>query len=274
MATVIKAQEAEHQLKRLSTWHLADHLAEARGVVEAAKLSASRILAQARAERDQFVAKARQSAYEAAYAQGEQEGRRDGREAAYQDASAQFRQEQSQLISAMQQGVAQINAMKEDLFIAAERDLLDFAVRLATKLTFAIGSVHRQAAIENVQRALRLVGRPSELLIRVHSADLHAMEAFAADLSSDFRRGEERAVHVQPDDSIAPGGCRVETASAQVDATLEAQVEEIVAVLLGDPQSVTPTGSQPGATCASHPPASASRPASESSNDDAGGRDA
>ena len=47
-------------------------------------------------------------------------------------------------------------------------------------------------------------------------------------------KGASRAVNLVADDSIAPGGCQVQSAQAEVDASLETQVDEMVALLLGD----------------------------------------
>jgi flagellar biosynthesis/type III secretory pathway protein FliH len=60
---------------------------------------------------------------------------------------------------------------------------------------------------------------------------LASIETFAASLLDQV--GASRAVNVVPDDSVAPGGCKVESGRTGIDATLEAQVDEMTSLLLG-----------------------------------------
>ena len=59
-------------------------------------------------------------------------------------------------------------------------------------------------------------------------------------LPTTFARGtlehinDAGAIRVIADESMAPGGCRVETDRTVVDASLETQVDEIVTLLLGE----------------------------------------
>ncbi|MGB2987052.1 MAG: FliH/SctL family protein [Phycisphaerae bacterium] len=230
MSTVIRAQEAGRILGRLSTVDLADHLAEARAVVEAAQRRAAQIIAEAEARMDRVLADAEESGYQAGYEHGYAEGKEQGHQAAHEESIKRFEQEHANIVAAMQNAVAEIDALKEDLMIAAQRDQLDFAVLVARKLTFAIGRLHPESAVENLRRALRLVESKTDLTIRVHPNDIASLDMFA---DSVLKQAEaSRVVNVVADDSLAPGGCKVETERNRVDATLETQVDEIVSLLL------------------------------------------
>lgn len=231
MPTVIKAGEAGPVLKRLSTVDLADHLAEADAVVKAARRRGESLVAEADGQAEGIRTRARDSGYEAGYKQGYEEGMRAGRDAAYQDATEGFDREHAAIVADMRRAVTEIGAFKEDLCVAAEADLLDFAVRLAGKLTVAIGESHRGAVVENFKRALRLVASKTALVVRVHPDDVASLETFA---SSVLRETEaSTGVKIVADESIKPGGCIVENDRSRVDATLETQIDEMVALLLG-----------------------------------------
>jgi len=231
MATVIKAGDAVRIAKRLTTIDLADHVAEARAVLEQAEREAARIVAVARRDAARLLEEARQEGGRLGRREGHEAGRTAGFEEARGEALERFDREQAQVVAAMQGAVAEMDAMKEGLAVAAERDLLEFATGVARKLTFAIGTLHREAALENLRRALALVGSSTELTIRANPDDVDAMGRFAA---SALRRAERSpAVHIVADDAIAPGGCRVETAASEIDATLETQMNEVVSLLLG-----------------------------------------
>lgn len=230
MATVIKANETGSLLQRLSTVDLADHLAEARTVLEGARRRASQVISEAERQAALDVAAAKRSSREAGYTEGYEEGRRTGYRAAHAEATARFDREHADVTNMMHLSVAAMDAIKDELRIEAERDLLDFAVALASKLTFAIGRVHREAAVSNLRRALRQVGTKTDLTIRAHPDDAATIGAFAEGLAQ--RISDSPYIQMVPDDTIAPGGCKVEGDRTRVDATLETQIEEIVALLV------------------------------------------
>ena len=102
---------------------------------------------------------------------------------------------------------------------------------IASKLTFDIGRSHREAAVENLKRALQLVSSKTDVTIRVHPDDIASMKTFSASTLEQMHAS--RAVKIIPDESFAPGGCVLESIKTIVDAKLETQIEEIVSLLLG-----------------------------------------
>lgn len=231
MSTVIKAGQTGPILHRLSTVDLADHLAEADTVIEEAKRRAARIVADAKVQADRIREEANRSGYEIGHRQGRAEGTEAGRKAAHDEATRGFQQEHADIVAVMQQAVTAIDTIKEDLTIAARRDLLDFAVSMASKLTFAIGRLYRESVLENLDRALRLVGSRTNLTVRVHPDDVASVKKFAGSALAHVEASQ--AVKIIADDTMAPGGCRVENDRTSIDATLETQVDELVSLLLG-----------------------------------------
>ena len=235
MSTVIKANEAGPILPRLSTVDLADHLAEASAVVEAAQRRAAQIIADAKRKAEHALTAAQETGYNSGLDRGLAEGAHQGHRDAHQESLSRFAQQHANIVSAMQQALQALERMKEDLMITARKDLLDFAVLLATKLTFKIGRLYPESALENLRRALRLVESKTDLTIRMHPDDVAAAQEFAASL---LRQAEaSRAATIVADESVSPGGCRVETGCTRVDATLETQVDELVSLLLCGKQS-------------------------------------
>ena len=232
MSTVIKGGRPGPALKRLATVDLADHLAEARAVVDKAGRQAAEIIAEANREQARMFEEARASAAERGYEQGHAEGREAGYQVAHQEATERFDREQADIVIDVRRAITEIDAIKEDLRIAAEKHLLDFAVLVAQKLTFAIGKLHRESAVANLNRALQLVASKTDLTVRVHPDDIASMETFAKSVLS--RADASRSINLVPDDSIASGGCTVLSDSTEVDATLETQVDELVSLLLGE----------------------------------------
>jgi len=239
ISTVIKAGQTAPILRRLTTVDLADHLAEARAVIESAKRRAALILAQAESEAGKRVAdavaeadEARRSGQESGFHQGREEGLAAGAEAARRDAAERFAAEQVNLVTALQGAVRDIENVKETLRVTAERDVVDFALRIARKLTFATAEVHREAAVENLRRALKLVDVQTSLTIHVNPVDMETARQFAPAMLETLEKAD--GLRILSDESISPGGCIVEGPRTRVDATLETQAEELIGLLLGE----------------------------------------
>jgi flagellar assembly protein FliH len=231
LSTVIKAGEEAHLLRRLSTVDLADHLAEARAVMDDARRRATRIVAEAEAKARQLGAAANEAGREAGHREGYAVGEEVGRKAAFDEAMEEFRKQHAEVVTAMQAATEEINARKQDLLIAAEHDVLEFAMAIARKLTFAVGDVRREAAVENLRESLRIVGGKSNVTVYANPKDVETLGTVAAGLAELTHAAA--AVRIVPDESIGAGGCRVETDRTEVDATLETQLDSIVAVLTG-----------------------------------------
>lgn len=232
MSTVIKAGTAGPILRQLSTVDLADHLAEANAVVEQARQCARQVIGEATQTAERALEDAKKGGYEAGYAQGHQEGVAAGHQAAYEESIARFEKQHANIVAAIQRAVDEFDGMKEEIRIAAERDVLEFAAHVARKLTFAIGRVHRGSAAANLERSLRLLGSKTDLTVRVHPEDAESMRTFARTVLE--QAAAARSVNVVEDDSLSPGGCKVSNERTDVDATLETQVDEMVALLLGE----------------------------------------
>jgi flagellar assembly protein FliH len=232
MSTVIKAGQAGALIRQLSTVDLADHLAEARTVVQHAKRQASQIVSQAGEDARRAVEEGEKSGYEAGYSKGYEEGTAAGHQAAYEASIERFDKEHANVVAATRRAVDDFEAMKEEIRLAAERDVLEFAVDIARRLTFAIGRLHHESVVENLGRALRLVGSKTDLTIRVNPEDAESIRTFA---ESVFQRTDSAgSVNVVEDASISPGGCKVSSEHTDVDAALETQMDQIVTLLLGD----------------------------------------
>lgn len=235
MSTVIKAGEVGPVLKRLSTVDLADHLAEADSVIASARAQAAQLVRQAQQQAVDVLAQAKRAGYEVGHKEGRGVGYEVGFNEGREESLRQFGEEQAGVVSMVRQAIASFEEIKRDLTVTGERDLLEFAVSLAKKLTFAIGELYRESAQENLGRALSMVGAQTNLLIQANPKDLDAMKRFAGAVTKDV--DESHTMRFVADSSIAPGGCRVESARTDIDMTLETQVDGVVALLLGQPES-------------------------------------
>jgi len=234
LATVIKAGAASEKgavLRRLARVDLADHLAEARAVLDEARRQAERIVAEARKEAERLRGDARQAAHDDGRREGFERGRAEGFEAAKSEEMQRFSIENDLILADFRRILDEIDQKKADLQLAARQNLLHFAVDLARKLTFALGEFSHDSATANLDRALQLIESKTDLTVRANPKDIEAIQTFAASLSERIEQAD--AMKIIADDSIAPGGCVVGNEQTEVDATLETQTEELVTLLLG-----------------------------------------
>lgn len=231
MPTVIKAGQVGQLKNNISSVRLIDHFAEAKKAVESAKRQAEQTLAQAKQEKDRVFEEAKKKGEKVGFEEGYEVGKEKGNRDAYQDAEKKFQQEQADLIANMERVISEVDADRDHLRIAAERNLLEFAVSLASKLTFAMGKENHESVIENVKRAIMLIGTKTDLTVHVHPDDLSSMEKFSQSIVKQL--GESIAFHVHADESVTQGGCKISNEKTDIDAQLETQVDELVTMLIG-----------------------------------------
>lgn len=231
MSTILRAGETVRPLKNLRTIALTDHVEEMNAVLERAKRSAAKLIQETKTEKQQVLQEARKEGHQKGYEEGLVEGEKVGRHEAFEEATKKFDEVHVDLVQTLTKTIEQLDEMKENLRIAAERDALEFAILIARKLTFAIGDLHRDSAMENFHRALQTVGTKTDLIVRINPRDRQSLETFATALHE--RINESARMSLREDESISPGGCKVENESTSVDASLDTQVEEIVDLLLG-----------------------------------------
>ncbi len=242
MPVVIKAGDVAAIRAKVTPIGLVDHVAEARAALEHARAQAADLFAraekQAKEESHREFARARELGHKTGYKKGYEEGKEIGRDDArreslehFEQANAQNVQHMLRAVDAMDQIVTHLETARRDLQHSAEQHLLDFAVRFASKLTHAIGAIDHKTVEANLQRCITLVQSRTDLKIRVNPRDLEHINNHAPGVVE--RALAAKVLEITADDSIAAGGCVVETANSIIDASLETQIEEMVALVAG-----------------------------------------
>jgi flagellar biosynthesis/type III secretory pathway protein FliH len=187
-----------------------------RAIVEApvydAKMEADRLLSESRAEAERVLADARQEA-EHLRSKAQAEGRERG-------------------LAAVTELLVGARAVAARSRTGAEGVLRALAVRIAEKILGRELALRPEAVTDVVGEALRLAGDPRDLVVRVNPDDLAALERGKPRLLERCRAA--RALTFRADDSVARGGCIVETELGIVDARLSTQLEAIERALKGD----------------------------------------
>jgi flagellar biosynthesis/type III secretory pathway protein FliH len=116
----------------------------------------------------------------------------------------------------------------------ARPEVVRLALRVAEKILRQRIELSPEAMLPMVDEALRVFLSESHarVVLRVHPDDAPALQARE-------QRWRERhpaiaSLAVVPDEAVGRGGCRIETESGTVDATLETQLDVIERHLLGE----------------------------------------
>lgn len=230
LSTVIKASDvtrASEQMERLGTrsFQINDVLLEAKQAVVATEQQAAVLIADARRQAESIRQQAQKEGYRAGFEQGKTAGQKVGRDEAFETARKEFADQQQLLIASYQQAIDQIDADRADWLASGHQDLIDLAMAIAERVTHCVGKRERQVVQANLEEAIQLVGKRSEVMLQVSPMDGETARTFARELV-DRREGWQH-VHVVEVDEIAAGGCRIIWDSGSVDGTLDTQLARI-----------------------------------------------
>lgn len=113
-----------------------------------------------------------------------------------------------------------------------EADVIRLAVGIAEKIVRRQIDTNPSIAPELIRETLNLVTSAARLRIRLHPKDADNLGGFENDIAGAINGIAE--VDVVPDETIAAGGCVLETEHGRIDARIETQLERIANELIGD----------------------------------------
>lgn len=148
-----------------------------------------------------------------AHAEGVEQGR------------AEARAELSQAVGALVQALEATAALRPQLMHEAEEDLLRLSVLIARKVMLREFSCDPGILAGLVRGALELATEVGEIVVRLNADEYQVVAE-----CPEFREllSENRAVSLKADPTLPPAGCLVETARGNIDAGVDAQLEDIL----------------------------------------------
>ncbi|BCB26171.1 flagellar assembly protein H [Sulfurimicrobium lacus] len=152
----------------------------------------------------QIQQQAHQEGYQEGVQQGREQGYREGREQALQEA---------QRISRL---LVQVNETLQRLDQELAQQVLELVLGLARQMLRQALSIHPELVLPVVQEAINSLPQANQQpQLIVHPQDAALLRSH---LEAELAHGHWRVVE---DAQITPGGCRLETAQSEIDATLE-----------------------------------------------------
>ena len=155
-----------------------------------------------------------------AFAKGYAQGERAGLEAAERRADGVLRK--------LGETLEELAGLRRHLLQQSERQLVQLALALARRIVHREVTVDEELAGALARIALERLGEAGPATVRLHPED------FARTAARDAERWRAAHVTVVADAAVARGGCLVESPFGFVDASIDAQFEELARTLLED----------------------------------------
>jgi flagellar assembly protein FliH len=141
-------------------------------------------------------------------------------EQGFQDGDKQARAELEPIFDRLNAVLVEITSLRPDLRRRAERDVVQLALLIARRV------LHRELSVD--EEALTALARFAfDRLAQSESYDIRVHPRFADRIGSALPKQSSSKVHIQPDPNCAPGTLVIRTGDGAIDASVEAQLEEI-----------------------------------------------
>jgi flagellar assembly protein FliH len=142
---------------------------------------------------------------------------------------AEGRQEAEELFNnacrTLRSAVAEVSGLKERLLRESEEDLLQLAIMVAKQIIKQEVSLDRKILAYFVSEATRGIMDQDDIVICFNPEDCRIVSANRHVYLEEL--DDKRQITLKPDDSVPVGGCVVNSSTGLVDASVEAQLNEV-----------------------------------------------
>jgi flagellar assembly protein FliH len=146
--------------------------------------------------------------------------RRDLFEAGRKQGDQQARAELTPIVERFAVSLAELTGLRQEIRAKAEKDMVQLALMIAKRI------LHRELNVDaNALTALARV--VFDRLVRAESWKVTVHPRFAAAIAEALGPGQTGRVQIEPDPNCAPGTLVVRSEEGKIDASVEAQLEEI-----------------------------------------------
>ena len=205
---------------------------QAKALLLRARQAAERILAEAQREGAEFKRLAHAEGLEEGRREGLARGVEEGRALGKQQALDEHRDRFTQAVAALNEAMSDLEASRAELEAAALEEVVGLSIAVARRVTKRQGLIEPEVLTENLREAMKLVVHGGDVKVAIHPSQRQALEVALPALRLEVPRLGH--VELTDDPSVDPGGCRIYAGGGLVDATLDEQLDRVVADLLPD----------------------------------------
>lgn len=212
MATVIKASGPIRAGNGMS-FNFDDMADRANSHLDQVRMQAAAIIARAEQEG------------EAIRRRAEAEGKQAAIKAVEKTMEEKVGKQLATLLPAIQQTTAELEKARQAWLAHWERSAVHLATRIAERVIRREISQDPQITVSLVREALELATGSGEITVRMNAADVQSLGPHLETLLQSL--GGKANAKIHSDDSIAAGGCRLETRFGVIDQRIEEQLKRI-----------------------------------------------
>jgi len=185
--------------------------------LEVAQQQARELLANAEAQAQALLEKAREQGYQEGYAAGEEEGR----------AASRARIEAA--VDNLGRAVKVLETARAGILAVMEEEIVGLVQAACDRVLMSAAAADPDLVRRVVREAISRLNQAERLTVRVNPEDLKQVQEQRPELLAEF--SDLKHLEIKADPGVAPGGCQVDSASAQVDASLATRRQQVLACL-------------------------------------------
>ncbi len=134
-------------------------------------------------------------------------------------------------IKALIMACQELNMLRETILNNSMEEMQNLVLIIAEKIIRHSVTEQNRTIIDTVKEAIRQAVKSDEFVIQVNPADLNIINSKSKDFIESVNGLENIIVHSDP--SIERGGCKIDSSTSTVDATLASQLQLIENALKG-----------------------------------------
>lgn len=251
---LIKHANASMLAREAVVLDLGDLQRQGAAIIQQAQAQASKIVADAKAERERTLA----GAFEQGRAEGRAKGLEEGRAQGFKDALDTAIQQHGDALAKLEANwateLSEFAARRDVLFQRATDDVIRLAVLIAERVIKRTLTISPDVVVDQVRAVLALASGPTELKLCIHPGDRALVQqALPGLIAMSAAVGH---VELVDDPSLARGSCVARTKAdsersaasggGEIDASIRTQLDRIVQIILPG-HVVTEQGAAPAA---------------------------
>jgi flagellar assembly protein FliH len=163
--------------------------------------------------------------------QAEEQGRQSAMRVVEQVFDQKVGQKMETLLPALQRAITELIDAKQSWLRHWEQSAVELSTKIAERVIRRELKQTPQITVELVREALGMAAGSPQVKIALHPTDFETLQGQIERLALEIARTAK--AEIVPDETVSPGGCRVETRHGVIDQQIETQLARIAAELIG-----------------------------------------
>lgn len=235
---LIRSKQAAAMVREAVVLDLGDLARQGEAIKQRAVAQADQILKKAQDEARQIAHNSSKRGHEEGHKQGLVDGQRKGLEAGRKEALDQHLPAFQALQLQWTQALNTFIDSRAGLLTETRLDVLRLALAIAERVVFRTIELDPTVIEDQMAEALSLLARRSAVTIRINPGDMEQAQTVLPELVARMHQCEHATLVA--DESLTSGGCMIQAGTTTIDASIETQLDRIVAALLPDDPGLLP----------------------------------